>query len=45
VYTLADSTGDPALSYCVENKIKRWIFPVEVSGEALWPFVFQQRRL
>ncbi|MFT5583181.1 MAG: hypothetical protein ACI9VR_000759 [Cognaticolwellia sp.] len=36
-----NSTGDEALGTCIAVKVARWPFPSELSGETVYPFVFE----
>ena len=40
---LTNTTGNPGLSSCVVNKIKRWQFDPAFSGEVRWPFAFSPK--
>lgn len=38
---LSNTTGSRTLQDCVIGKVRRWRFPDELTGEIVWPFVFQ----
>ena len=36
-----NTTGDQVLGQCIAVKVARWPFPPELSGETVYPFVFE----
>lgn len=36
-----DTTGDATLSACIDESVRGWVFPADLSGEYAWPFVFK----
>jgi hypothetical protein len=36
-----NTTGDAALGECIAKKVGTWRFPQELSGETVYPFVFE----
>ncbi len=41
---VSNDTGDDRLSKCMVDRLRRWKFDADISGDVSWPFVFRAKR-
>jgi hypothetical protein len=38
-----NTTGDAELVTCMQQKVKRWVFPADFTGTPSFPFIFEAK--